>query len=511
MEGDLQVQKQDNPIENNPNTEDNQYYGIFDESESELSQDAKNFLKKYPTIKEAMEISFDLKKDFVKSYYAAEKSYEEKLEEMLSNSELIIEEELEKTTDPEKLSQKFFWALITLAKGRKLDELLEVIKQFYIARRKTVKDIEFTDPKILHITNLSFQIMQTELPEIICSEIESELKSRDLKPERIMPVVSQIMMTDISQFIDIERLFILKTVSENKDKEIKIEDIRNYICYSLGLSHKLVSGKFGPEAMVMLPHILSDILFNKTGYEGEEIVCKVEEYLKEDKLDEDLINLIIREAYAVEQGKEKSMSMFQSQMMELENKFAQTSLTPNPPTTNLKELENEPVEKNEQNGNYKPTPTNLNDVDKQMEMMPQMGMDGMMPQMGMGGMMPQMGMDGMMPPMGMGGMMPQMGMDGMMPQMGMGENMFNPMMGYPAPANMNGMPSKFDEKYFKEVQALEDTFFSQLPPKYLEALKRELQYMHEIKQEMEKQRFQQHNEQMNMEKTKKKKLKKNKK
>jgi len=70
---------------------------------------------------------------------------------------------------------------------------------------------------------------------------------------------------------------------------------------------------------MLLPHILSDTLFNKTGFEGEEVVYHVQQMLAKDELSEELINLIIREAYAVEQGKEKSYKAFEEQMRAMES------------------------------------------------------------------------------------------------------------------------------------------------------------------------------------------------
>ncbi len=181
--------------------------------------------------------------------------------------------------------------------------------------------MDINDPITIHITQQCFNRIATELPDIICKDCESECKSRDLPLEKIMPVITQILLSDLGQFVDIERLYIMKVVEENKSRQVKSDQIKTYIMYSLALSHKLINGKINPEMMMLLPHILSDTFFNKTGCEGEEIVYHVQEFLAKDELNEALINLIIREAYAVEQGKEKSYKAFEEQMRAMETMF----------------------------------------------------------------------------------------------------------------------------------------------------------------------------------------------
>jgi len=234
-------------------------------------------------------------------------------EESLDN---ILSEEV--TDEANRYTDKFFLALINLSKGRHLDELMDIVKVFYTARRKTVKGLDINDNVTIHITQQCFNRMAIELPEVICKEVESECKGRDLPVDKIMPVVSQILLSDLSINVDIERLWVLKKLEENKEKEITIKELKDYICYSLALSHKLINGKLNPDMMILLPHILSDNLYNKTGYEGEEIVYHVQEMLKKDELNTELIDLIIREAYAVEQGKEKSYKAFEEQMAQMQ-------------------------------------------------------------------------------------------------------------------------------------------------------------------------------------------------
>jgi hypothetical protein len=271
--------------------------------------------------------------------------------------------------------------------------------------------MDINDPITIHITQQCFNRIATELPDIICKDCESECKSRDLPLEKIMPVITQILLSDLGQFVDIERLYIMKVVEENKTRAVESDQIKNYIMYSLALSHKLINGKINPEMMMLLPHILSDTLFNKTGFEGEEIVYHVQEMLAKDQLNEELINLIIREAYAVEQGKEKSYKAFEEQMRAMETMFG-------------------------------PAPG---------------GMPGQPPMMGPGGgMPPMMGPGGGMPPMmgPGGGMPPMMGPGGGMPPM-----MEGPPIGGALEKVANGAPANTpeDEAYMKFMSLMQNS------------------------------------------------------
>jgi len=85
--------------------------------------------------------------------------------------------------------------------------------------------------------------MAIELPSIICSEIEDQCKSRSIEAEVVMPAVAGIIMNDITQFVDIERMYILKIVQDKKESDVTYKKITDYIMYSLALSHKLIKGK----------------------------------------------------------------------------------------------------------------------------------------------------------------------------------------------------------------------------------------------------------------------------
>lgn len=300
--------------------------GMLIDPETGISKASKEFFDKHPKCEDALELTFDERKAFVKTYYAPDTPFEEKLDKMLTDSENTLDTELDKPNENMQYSEEFYMALINLSKGKILDDLLEIVKDSYEKRRDAVMGFDMNDQKVLQMTELSCNQMTMKLQQNLLTQIENECKSRELDLNHVMPMACQIVMCDMSQFIDIERFYVLKTVSDNKDKEISLDDVRNYICYSLALSTKLLNGKIRPDMMLLLPHILSDNLFNKTGFEGEEIVYKVQEFVADGQIDENLINLIIREAYSVEQGKEKSFKAFEQQMAMVQMAMAQQQM-----------------------------------------------------------------------------------------------------------------------------------------------------------------------------------------
>jgi hypothetical protein len=228
-----------------------------------------------------------------------------------------------------------------------------------------------------------------------------------------------------------------------------------------------------------LPHILSDNLYNKTGYEGEEIVYHVQDMLAEDKLNKDLVDLIIREAYAVEQGKEKSFQAFEKQMAQAEAAYKKMGVAPPqgapgypgmppmdpmaigggpgmPPMDPMAMGGMPPMDPMGMMGGMPPMDPMAMGGMPPMDPMAMGGMSPMDPMSMMGGMPPMdpMAMGGMPPmnPMGMGGMPPMdpMAMGGMPPMDPMA------MMGGmpPAEGDKNGKARKEDELYLKFMEIM---------------------------------------------------------
>jgi len=61
--------------------------------------------------------------------------------------------------------------------------------------------------------------------------------------------------------------------------------------------------------------MLSDRLYNQTGYESEQIVFYIRQLNEKNELDEETVNLIVEESYSVEKSKKECFSKFDQQMM----------------------------------------------------------------------------------------------------------------------------------------------------------------------------------------------------
>ena len=125
--------------------------------DNELSPEAKEFLKTYKTAQDALAQSHEEKKEFVKNYYVADNFYQERLEKMVDEAEETLDAILSDEAIDETMryqSEKLFMSQINLAKGRHLDELMDVVKVFYEARRKVVKGLDINDTICIHISIL---------------------------------------------------------------------------------------------------------------------------------------------------------------------------------------------------------------------------------------------------------------------------------------------------------------------------------------------------------------------
>ena len=99
--------------------------------------------------------------------------------------------------------------------------------------------------------------------------------------------------------------------------------VKLFIEKSLEISEKILDNKVNQRAIMMFPHLLSDYLYNETGYESEEIVNFISKLNADKKVPEDLIKLIIQEAYSVEKSKESCFKAFDQQMAEMEKMMSQ--------------------------------------------------------------------------------------------------------------------------------------------------------------------------------------------
>ena len=91
---------------------------------------------------------------------------------------------------------------------------------------------------------------------------------------------------------------------------------------------------------MMFPHILGDKLYNETGYESEQVVRFIRKLNEQNALSDELVEMIIKEAYLVERGKKKCFDSFDKQRLQMEEhmirqqeeflKFQKEGKIPNP-------------------------------------------------------------------------------------------------------------------------------------------------------------------------------------
>lgn len=202
-----------------------------------------------------------------------------------------------------------------------------------------------------------------------------------------MPIVVNIIMGDLSFFVDIEKFYNLRKVSEHKEEPCDIDKLKAYISESLEISDLILEGKVAQGNLFLFPHMLSDRLFNQTGYESEQIVYYITTLNNSGELDDECTDLIIREAYAVEKSKKECFEKFDKQMQDAELRF---------------QAEMEAAKKKAAQVPIQPKQNPLDD--KALMKMAQMGFS--IPGMPQGALAPPVmgGMPGMMPGMGIPGM-----------------------------------------------------------------------------------------------------------
>lgn len=133
-----------------------------------------------------------------------------------------------------------------------------------------------------------------------------------------MRMALYFVMSDVGIFVEIEKFYNLRKVQQNKHKPCDLARLKIYIEESIKISDLIITDQINQGGLFLFPHILSDKLFNETGYESEEIVYYIRKLNEEGSIPDDTLDLIVREAYAVEKSKEKCFVSFDNQMREAE-------------------------------------------------------------------------------------------------------------------------------------------------------------------------------------------------
>ena len=363
------------------------------QQEMELNPEAQAWFKEHPDVEEAIKLSREEKQEFINKYYAQDEELDAQIEKMLDEAEKAVESEIEDGKNVAPFSEKLVVGLINVAKVKVLDELIEDVAKLYKERRDLVKGKEITNPGVAKITQINCSKMAMMVQGRVVKQLEEEAKSRDLPLNHFMQIAVSYLIGDLGIFVEIEKFYNLKKVEENKDKECDLEKLRLYIEESIKISDLIINDKINQGSLFLFPHILSDKLYNETGYESEEIVYYIRKLNSEGSIPDETLDLIVREAYHVEKSKEKCFQTFDNQMKQMEQQYAAMELAAK---QRMEQAKNDP---NRPKGSL--------NQDKAMMKMMQMGLNvpGMPP--GMQGPPPGMFPPGMFPP----GMFPP----GMMP------------------------------------------------------------------------------------------------
>ena len=318
------------------------------QQEVELNPEAAAWFKEYPLVEDTLALDREKKQEFVRKYYAQDDELDEQIEKMLDEAENMVEKEIEAGKNVMPFSQELVVGLINVSKVKVLDELIEDVDKLYKQRRQLVKGKEITDVGVAKVTQINCSKMAIMVQGKVIKQLEEEAKSRDLPLNQFMNIAVNFLIGDLGIFVEIEKFYNLKKVEENKDRPCDLEKLKTYIEESIKISDLIINDKINQGSLFLFPHILSDKLYNETGYESEEIVFYIRKLNEEGTLPDETLDLIVREAYHVEKSKHKCFTTFDNQMKQMEEQYiqmeqraramqAQQKANPNAPKGSLKQ------------------------------------------------------------------------------------------------------------------------------------------------------------------------------
>ena len=310
---------QADPKEQNPELQD-----LMAAGGEQINPEVKAWFDKYPTVEEAVARAMDEKRKFILTYYSEDPDSEKLLEDMLEEAEKVLDKEIEAGKNKPPFSEPLVMAMMVIAKGKVIDELIEEVSKLYQERRKLVKGKDIKDAGVIRVTQVNVSKLAYMLQSKILKQVEEEAKSRNIPLEEFMYICALIANNDMQTFIDIERIYNYRKTEESKDKEFEVERVKDYIRESLKISEKILSGELDSTMVFLYPHLLSDKLYNLTGFESEEVISYIRKLTKQETLDEEFANLIIQEAYSVEKSRDNCQTTFDNHMIAYEKLMQET-------------------------------------------------------------------------------------------------------------------------------------------------------------------------------------------
>lgn len=281
------------------------------------------WFSKYPEDKDALALTFEEKKDFILKYYSEDANSDEMLEKIMDSAQGALDKELSdrKTKGGDAFAETLILAIIALSRGRIIDELLEILKTQTNTRRNLVKAKDVNDPGVLRTTQLSCLKIQREMNIKIIEQVKDEAKSNGLDELKVATLAYYFMSNDIQNFAEIERVYNYRTVEASRDEPIDIEQVKKYTRETLRITDMIINGQIDSAIVYVFPQLLSDRLFNITGFESEQVVHFVRQSVLKGTIDTELADLILKEAYAVEKSKNTCQESLNLQIEEYQRRM----------------------------------------------------------------------------------------------------------------------------------------------------------------------------------------------
>lgn len=283
-----------------------------------VNPEVKAWFEKHPTVEDAIAQPLAAKLGFILNYYSEDPDSEKLLEEMFEEAEKVLDREIAAGHNKPPFSEALVTSVMVIARGKVIDELIEEVAKLYAERRKLVRGKEIRDAGVVKITQINVSKLAFTLQSKILKQAEEEAKSRNIPLEEFMYLCSLVAGNDMQTFVEIERVYNFRKTEASKDKAFDYAQVKAYIAESLKISEQILSGELDSTMVFLYPHLLSDRLFNLTGFESEEVIACIRRLAKAEQLDADFADLIVREAYSVEKSRENCQATFDHQMQAYE-------------------------------------------------------------------------------------------------------------------------------------------------------------------------------------------------
>ena len=416
--------------------------------EEKIEEEINQFITKKNWEEAVKSLKDSEKRKFLLNYYNEESlDYELEKKKLMEESEIYLKEALKNNPKP-PFKQDLVDSMIDVCKFKVLDKILDKMDPVYKNLRKKMENAKISDFK----TTMMFQMAMGNLSMEFNKELSEEMVQRCIKEKINFDIFMQSafmkLTGDFSVFFELDNYYGLRIFKGLKNEKLDEEIVRKYINQTIKYSESVLKKELNPQTLIIFPNMVNHFLFNQFKCENVQVLSWVLNFLQKNELNEEnksIFDLLLKEIFFIENSREVIHFTFQDQMKKMQNLFSDPNggglqeimkMMGGPGGPNGQDMPD--LSKMMQGMGMPPGPMMAPSDEKDVPMMPGMGMPMPMPGMGgMGGMgmpgMPGMqGMQGMSGMPGMPGMPGMQGMSGMPGMEGMG--------GIPGMPGMPGMP-----------------------------------------------------------------------